>query len=85
MYSSVEAAELYVEHWAVDPSDLILDEDGRAYRAVAVKRRVRLISDGFADWQRVRARLAATAEGVEPSGSGTPLFDAVVQVFGIAE
>jgi hypothetical protein len=65
--------------------DPILDEDRCAYHAVAERWRVRLLSDGDADWQRVRARLTTRAERVEPSTSATALFRRDVQIYGIAE
>jgi hypothetical protein len=85
IYSSVEAAELAVEHWAVHPGDVIVDEEGTNYRAVADKPRVRLIADGEANWDRVRRRLAAASDVLDPTGSGRALLDAVARVYGVAE
>lgn len=75
-------AERYVEHWAVDQRDLIVDERGTSFCARAEKPSVRLEALGSADWSEVRERLAAAGCDVAPGG-GADLFDAVQAIYGL--
>lgn len=77
-------AELYVEHWALDDSDVIVDELGTRFEARAEKRLVRLHAIGDADWNLVRHTLTeagcnAALDEEQPSA----LFDTLERGYGL--
>ena len=84
VFKCVAEAERYVEHWALDDSDVIVDEMGTRFEARAQKRVVRLHAIGEADWNRVRERLAeAGCDAATGQDEPPALFDSLERVYGL--
>lgn len=84
LFRCVADAELYVEHWALDDADVIVDEQGTRFEARAEMRLVRLCAVGAADWTHVRERLAeAGCDAPLAQEQPAALFDSLERVYGL--
>jgi hypothetical protein len=84
LFRCVADAELFVEHWALDEADVIVDEHGTRFEARAERRLVRLYAVGDADWTHVRERLAAAGcDAPLDREQPAALFDSLERVYGL--